>query len=105
MTGNFTFKLGWLSGRGVVTFKDVPSIWEQKILSQLEKIMPKLDDLEVQVTAVTDAVGSAIVLINGIAARIEAAGVDPVKLAELTANLKTDATNLAEAVVAGTDAE
>jgi len=82
-----------------------------RILKQLgviqaqEHIMSKeLDDLTLQVKANTDAEESAIALINGIAARIAAAGTDPAALTALTASLKTDADQLAAAVLANTPA-
>ena len=64
----------------------------------------EFDDLEVQVKANTDAEDSALVLINGFAARLAAAGTDPVKLKALSADLKTHADALAAAVVANTPA-
>jgi uncharacterized protein (DUF1786 family) len=70
-----------------------------------EEIMSKaLDDLIAQVKANEDVEASALVLIQGIAARIDEAGADPAKLAELSASLKTSADTLSEAVVANTPA-
>lgn len=74
------------------------------ILQRERIIMKELDDLTTQVTANTDAEKSAITLINGIAARIAAAGVDPVKLTALSTSLKSSADALAAAVVANTPA-
>lgn len=68
------------------------------------KIMKELDDLAAQVKANSDVEASALLLIQGIAARITAAGVDPVKLASLTASLKSDDDSLAAAVAANTPA-
>lgn len=51
-----------------------------------------------------DVEASAVLLINGIAARIAAAGVDPAKLSALTASLKTETDTLAAAVAANTPA-
>ena len=64
--------------------------------------MKELDDLTAQVQASNDVAASAVILINGIAARIAAAGVDPAKLAALTANLKSESDTLAAAVAANT---
>ena len=70
-----------------------------------DKIMSKeLDELTAQVAANTAVQMSAVELINGIAARIEAAGTDPAKLAALTANLRNDDEQLAAAVLANTPA-
>jgi hypothetical protein len=66
--------------------------------------MKEMDDLEAEVADMDTVVDSAVALINGIAARIAAAGVDPVKLAALTTDLKQKATALSEAVVANTPA-
>lgn len=64
----------------------------------------ELDDLTAQVSSNSDAVKSAITLINGIADRIAAAGVDPAKLSALTAELKAKDDELSAAVVANTPA-
>lgn len=70
----------------------------------LDRHMKELDDLTTQVTANDDVEASAVLLINGIAARIAAAGTDPTKLAALTTSLKTSADTLASAVTANTPA-
>lgn len=75
------------------------------ILNQQEKIMANIDALTAQVAANAAVIDSAIVLINGIAARIDAAGVDPVKLAALVDELKAKDTELAGAVTANTPAQ
>lgn len=64
--------------------------------------MSAMDDLKAQVAANTSVVKSAIVLINGIADRIAAAGADPAALAALTDSLKNDDAALAAAVAANT---
>jgi len=74
------------------------------ILNQMETIMTAVDDLTAQVTANSSAIDSAIVLIDGIAARIAAAGVDPVKLQALVTELKTKDDALAVAVADNTPA-
>lgn len=80
-------------------------IWLQTVALRLEiKMANELDALTAQVAANTTVSASALALINGIAARITAAGVDPAKLAALTASLKTDDDALAAAVVANTPA-
>lgn len=64
----------------------------------------ELDSLTAQVRANSDLLDSATVLINGIADRIAAAGVDPAKLQALTAELKAKDDVLATAVTANTPA-
>ena len=74
------------------------------LVAQGVQIMAQLDTLEAQVRANTDVEASAVVLIQGIADRIAAAGVDPAKLAELTASLKASGEALATAVIENTPA-
>lgn len=62
----------------------------------------ELDNLTAQVKANSDLLDSATVLINGIADRITAAGVDPAKLSALSAELKAKDDVLAAAVAANT---
>lgn len=62
----------------------------------------ELDDLTAQVKSNSDLLDSATTLINGIADRITAAGVDPTKLAALTTELKSKDDTLAAAVTANT---
>lgn len=76
-----------------------------KAIQAQETIMAaELDDLTTQVEATATAEQSAIVLLNGLAAALAAAGTDPVKLAALRASLKTNTDALAAAVVANTPA-
>lgn len=65
----------------------------------------ELDALTAQVEATDNAQQSALVLINGIAARLAEAGTDPAKLQALTESLKTNSDQLAAAVTANTPAE
>lgn len=76
----------------------------QRLGAQEQIVMQELDDLTAQVKATDDAEQSALVLINGIAARLAAAGTDPAKLAALTSDLKSNSDALAAAVVANTPA-
>ena len=62
----------------------------------------ELDTLSAGVTENGTVIGSAITLIQNIAAMLAAAGTDPVKLAELAATLKANTDALANAVVANT---
>lgn len=75
-----------------------------KILTKDTQIMAAIDDLTTQVAANTTVEGSAVTLINGLAAQLKAAGTDPVKLAALQASLKTSAADLAAAITANTPA-
>lgn len=74
------------------------------IIANQEKIMAALDDLTAQVAANKTVIDSALALINGIAARITAAGTDPAALAALTTSLKSEDDALAAAVAANTPA-
>lgn len=82
------------------------------ILSALHLILQRettmsqtLDQLTAQVQANTDVAKSAVLLINGIADRIAQAGVDPAKLQELTASLRSSDEELSAAVAANTPAQ
>lgn len=72
------------------------------ILERLQHMSIELDNLTTQVRANSVAVDAAVLLINGIADRITAAGVDPAKLQALTDELKSKDEALATAVVANT---
>ncbi len=74
------------------------------ILERLKHMSQQLDDLTAQVTANTDVVNSALTLIKGLAAALEAAGTDPAKLDALKASLKASDDALAAAVAANTPA-
>ncbi len=63
-----------------------------------------LDTLTASVTAETTVVASAITLLNGLKAQLDAAGTDPAKLADLSAQLDASRTALAAAIVANTPA-
>ncbi len=62
--------------------------------------MADLTALTAQVAQNTTVEGSAITLINGLAAQIAAAGTDPVALAALQTQLKTSSDALAAAIFA-----
>lgn len=72
------------------------------IIIRNELMSVELDNLTAQVKANSDLLDSATVLINGIADRITAAGVDPAKLTALSAELKAKDDVLATAVTANT---
>lgn len=75
-----------------------------RIIERLKAMSKELDDLTAQVTANSVLLDSATTLINGIADRITAAGVDPAKLSALTAELKAKDDALAAAITANTPA-
>jgi flagellin-like hook-associated protein FlgL len=72
--------------------------YDDKILKRLEQIMSALDDLQAAVANEDTVIASAIKLIQGIPALIAAAGIDPVKLAALQADITDHANALANAV-------
>lgn len=81
--------------------------WVDEILSKLDLIseqeqteMASLDEITAQVAANGTVIDSAVVLINGIADRIAAAGADPVALAALVADLRAKDAVLSAAVAA-----
>jgi hypothetical protein len=63
-----------------------------------------LTDLAAEVTRDGDAVSSAVTLIQGIVAQLDAAAGDPAAVKALSASLKTQTDALAAAVAAGTPA-
>ena len=69
-----------------------------------EKFMATIEELEAQIRESVAVEQSAVLLIQGFAARLEAAGVDPEKLAQLKADLDASEQNLAAAVAANTPA-
>lgn len=71
---------------------------------QETRMSAELDALTAQAKNNADVEASALIVINGISARITAAGTDPAALNTLTAELKTSADALAAAVVANTPA-
>lgn len=64
----------------------------------------EIEALTTQVQANTDVEASALILIQGLAAQLSAAGTDPAKLNELKTKLSTSAAALAAAVAANTPA-
>jgi len=69
------------------------------------KMSVEFDALTAAVAKNHDTIESALVLIAGIKDRLDAAGVDPAKLAALSADLAAEDDKLASAVVANTPAE
>lgn len=71
---------------------------------QNTKIMADLTQLETEVQENNTVIGSAITLLNGLKAQLDAAGTDATKLAELSAQLDAQSNSLAAAVAANTPA-
>lgn len=67
-------------------------------------IMANLSQLQAQVEQSTSVERSAIVLLNGLAAKLDEAGTDPAKLAELTSSLRSGSDDLAAAITKNTPA-
>jgi uncharacterized membrane protein len=74
----------------------------EEIRGKEETMSAEMDALIAQVAESIAVEQSAILLIQGFAAQLEAAGTDPVKLAELKAALDASEQNLAAAVAANT---
>lgn len=73
------------------------------LVYQLEKTMADtIDDLARDVADEDTSIDAAVVLLNGIDARIAAAGVDPAKLSALRTDIQTKKAALAAAVIVGT---
>lgn len=66
--------------------------------------MPILDTVVTDVAAEDTVIDSAITLLNGLSAALQAAGTDPAKLAALDADINARKQALAAAVVANTPA-
>lgn len=73
-----------------------------RILFKGDRIMAALDRLEADVAAETTVMQSAITLLQGLKAALDAAGTDPVKLAALADQMEGNATALAAAVAQNT---
>ena len=81
----------------------VLALLNQVILKEIQ-MAGELDALTAEVTRNTEVDQSAITLLNGLAAQIEALKTDPVKLQALADNLRGSSDALASAVVANTPA-
>jgi hypothetical protein len=76
----------------------------QAISKQETKMSQQLDALTAQVTENTNVEASAVTLLQNIAAQLEAAKTDPVKLQALKDQLQNSAAALAAAITANTPA-
>lgn len=74
------------------------------ILAQQEIIMAALDDLATAVAEEDTVIDSAVTLLQGLKAALDAAGTDPAKLAALSADISAKTKVLSDAVAANTPA-
>lgn len=81
------------------------SNWFIRIERKLNEMSAELDALTAQVSANTDVIESALSLIQGLKAALDAAGTDPAKLKALSDSLASEDQKLADAVAANTPAE
>lgn len=72
------------------------------IAEEIRTMSTQLDALTAQVTANGTVIGSAITLIQGLKAQLDAAGTDPAKLQALSDSLAKTDSDLAAAVAANT---
>ncbi len=75
-----------------------------RIEGKEDNIMKELDTLTADVAAETTVEKSAITLLQGLKAQLDAAGTDPVKLAALSTQIESNTSALAAAVAANTPA-
>lgn len=79
--------------------------WLDLRLGQMEeRIMSALSDLQAAVAAEDTVIASAITLLGGLKAQLDAAGTDPVALAALSADIAAQTASLAAAVSENTPA-
>ena len=76
----------------------------EEVKGKEDKLMATIAELEQQIRESVAVEQSAVLLIQGFKERLEAAGVDPEKLAQLAADLDASEKNLAAAVAANTPA-
>lgn len=92
------------------------SATDEKLLSKIAEILTaiqllgktmanELDELTSRVTASGDATDSAVLLLNGLKARLDAAGTDPVALKALSDALGTNTDELAAAIIMNTPSQ
>jgi len=75
-----------------------------KILERIENMGTVLDTLTADVAAATTVEDSAITLLQGLKAQLDAAGTDPAALQALSASIESETAKLAAAVTANTPA-
>ncbi len=90
--------------RIIIEKLETQEILLRQILRKEYQMAGELDVLTAQVKANTDLEASAVQLIQGLAAQIAGAANDPVKIQELSDQLKASAIALAAAITANTPA-
>ena len=76
----------------------------EEVRGKEDEIMAEITGLETKVHELITAVSAAVLLIQGFPARLEAAGVDPAKVAALEAEVSAATANISAAVAANTPA-
>lgn len=74
------------------------------IINKIDKMANELDTLTAEVSETATVIDSAVVLLKGLKAALDAAGTDPAKLAALSASLDSKQTELATAISENTPA-
>ena len=74
------------------------------IITTQEAIMAAIDDLAAAVAAEDTVIDSAVTLLQGLKAALDAAGTDPTKLAALSNDIAAKTKTLSDAVAANTPA-
>jgi hypothetical protein len=82
---------------------EVKSLLHQ-IIKKIDKMGQELDTLTTEVSETATVIDSAVVLLKGLKAALDAAGTDPAKLAALSASLDSKQTELATAITENTPA-
>lgn len=108
---DFTAVMVTLIGAVIVIMTIYGASARDEILAKLDQIikgeqkeMADLNTLQADVTAEQTVEQSAITLLNGLKAQLDAAGTDPQKLADLSSQIEANTAALAAAVKANTAA-
>lgn len=91
-TGEWIISLLVVTGFGLLTYK-------------LNKMATDLTQITQEVSETNTVMGSAVVLLQQLKAKLDEAGTDPVKLAELSASLDQNTNALATAISENTPAD
>lgn len=75
----------------------------EEVQRKEDKLMADITGLETKIQALITAVSAAVLLIQGFPARLEAAGVDPAKIAALEADVSAATANLGAVVQANAE--
>jgi hypothetical protein len=86
-------------------FDDEVKTLLHQIIKKIDKMGQELDTLTTEVSETATVIDSAVVLLKGLKAALDAAGTDPAKLAALSASLDSKQNELAAAVAENTPAQ